>query len=223
MKTTKPEPAQNRRVFHLSTPKDLFLKLDWELDNFRDVISGQPRTHLTHELAAYHVYNTAVTAWHLTDWTWNSLAEESQKQLANNFGFNMTNKSSENLKFFQQSLRKKSRALGICWEIANGSKHFENHKNSKINAKTEWKAKIATAGEFRAGQPLQAFSYDFVVHWNNQNFRAIDIFEEAKEFWLQFLNQIGFLEDVFVKFEITVEKTNKNGFKNECDSIQGQS
>lgn len=203
----KNNTSQNKRVFHLSNPKQLFMKLDWEIDNLRNTIEKQPATPpLTHELSAYHAYNVAVTAWHLTDWTWGALSDEAKCRLAAELQFNISNNPTSNLKSFQDAIRNKSRSLEICWDIANGSKHFDTHKNSKIDAKVDWESKMATAGEIRAGHPIQTFTYDFVVQWDNCNYRLLDIYEEVKEFWFNFLARWQFINDVFVKIDFNVIK-----------------
>ena len=201
---------QFKRVFHLSSPTDLFKKLDWEIDCLRDVMESQRKQPpLNHELAAYHTFNTAVTAWHLTDWVWTSLSEEDQNKIAEELGFELSNSSQKNLKLFQEVIRSKSDVLEVCWEIANGSKHLENHKNSKIDAQVNWRSKVATAGEFRAGHPLQTFTYDLVVSVNDKKFKVLDVFEAAKDFWLQFLFKLGFLKDFYAKIEFHIEKTTR--------------
>ncbi len=206
--------TENKRVFHLSNPTDLFKKLDWEIDCLRDAIESQPKqVPLNHEIAAYHAFNTAVTAWHLTDWVWTSLSCEEQNRVAEELKFKLSSISQKNLKSFQEAIRSKSDVLEVCWEIANGSKHLENHKNSKVEAQVNWRSKVVTAGEFRAGQPLQTFTYDFVVSVNDKKFKILDVFEAAKEFWLQFLFKLGFLKDVYAKIEFHVEKTTSRNFQ----------
>jgi len=32
------------------------------------------------------------------------------------------------------TLEKKFWFMGICWDLANGSKHFDSHKDSKVDA-----------------------------------------------------------------------------------------
>ena len=203
------EENKPSRVFHLSKPLDLFKKLDWEIDNLKEVLteSEAQMGHSNHETAAYHAFNTAVTAWHLTDWVWSSLSDRNRSIQAKKFGFEVSNNNSKNLKSFQQAIRSKSRALEVCWEIANGSKHLENRKDSKISAQVNWKSKLATAGEFRAGHPLQTFSYEFIVSVDGTDLRILDVFEAAKEFWFQLLCEIGSIKDVYVKIGIQVTKT----------------
>lgn len=205
----KNETQKYKRVFHLSNPADLFKKLDWEIDNLRDVMASQPKQlPLNHEVAAYHAFNSVVTAWHLTDWVWTSLSDQEQNKLAEELGFEISNNSQKNLGSFQKAIRSKSGVLKICWEIANGSKHLENHKNSEIDAQVNLHSKIATASEFRAGHPLQTFTFDFVVLIGNKEFKILDILEGSKEFWLQLLFKLGFLKDIYAKIEFKIEKTN---------------
>lgn len=203
----KNSDSQGKSVFYLSTPEQLFVKFWWELDNLRNTVQ-KPNGNFNrdHELAAYHAFNAAVTVWHLTDWTWKFLSKE-QSQLAVEFGFKLTDSPQDNLKAFQKALRQKSRALEICWELANGSKHLERHKNSNIDTKVKVGVKHATAGELRAGQPLQTISYDFIVHWKSQSLRIVDIFEEAKDFWASFLTNKRLIGEIMIQTEISVTVT----------------
>lgn len=204
---TKIESHQSKSVFHLSTPEQLFLKFYWELGNLRDALNGQAHKMRSYEVAAYHAYNAAVTAWHLSDWTWKFLSPEAQTRVALGLGFETSKNPMENLKNFQQAIRRKSRAIEICWDIANGSKHLDTHKYSKVDAQMKVEVKSATASEFRAGQPLQTINYDFIVHWDNKTLRIIEVFEEARDFWMQFLHSLGLIGDMVAEFEFTVTVT----------------
>lgn len=198
----------SKRVFYLSTPEQLLMKFAWELKNLKNVLAEQSQIFRSHEIAAYHIYNTAVTAWHVSDWTWNYLSKETQTKLAANLGFCIAKKNTDNLKNFQRAIREKSRALEICWDVANGSKHFESHQHSKINAKVEVESKIPTALEFKASHPLRSFSYDFKVEWNSQTLRMVDVFEEARNFWLDFLADLDLADPIYIEidFEGTITR-----------------
>src|SRR3979490_2472783 len=73
------------------------------------------------------VFNGAVTAWHITDWLWQSSAENRNK-LAKRYKFAFTEGTpsgiGRGLERFQEAVAKDSRHLFICREIANGSKHI---------------------------------------------------------------------------------------------------
>lgn len=200
-----------KRVFYLSSPSQIFMKLDWEIDNLLMTLKEQESEFKSHEVAAYQAFNTAVTAWHLTDWTWNSIPDEAKKKLSIDFSFDLVGSHSHDFKSFQSALINKSQALAICWDICSGSKHFDMHKNSKVDAKVEFKVKNATAGEFRAGQPLQRFSYDFLVVWRGQTFRAVDIFSEARDFWMQLLANLQIIGPIFVKMNFDIKVVRRNG------------
>lgn len=198
----------NKRVFYLRTPEQLFLKFYSDLEKLKDSLNQKAYDPRGYETAAYHAFNAAITVWHLTDWTWNSLNEEEKKQLSKFFNVET---HVENLQNFQWHIRNKCIALAICWEVANGSKHFSTHESSKVDAKMEVKTKPATAGEFRAGYPLQTLTYDFIVDYNNESLRMVDVFIEARNFWHDFLAQFKLTKEILVdvKFDITITRDSK--------------
>lgn len=203
MKTQSDLPS-NRRVLYLSHPSQLFIKLNWDLGLFQKTLSGENHEARPYEVAAFHAFNVAVTAWHLTDWIWGFLDEKERVQMVADFEFES---QVLGLRDFQRAVRKKSRALEICWEVANGSKHFTTHEDSKVETQVDVKVNSATVGEFRAGQPLQTFSYEFIINWNGQVLEAVKVFEEARDFWGRLLNTAGLVGEVLMESEITVTIT----------------
>lgn len=198
---------EKKRVFYLSTPHHMFIKLAWELDYLKKSLKEQNSTFKGHEIASFHSWNVAVTAWHLSDWTWKYLSEEKQRDLSLKLGFEFQNNPAKNLKSFQLALTKKSRALEICWDICNGSKHFDTHKDSKVDAKVEFEIKEARAGEFRVGQRLaETLSFDFLINWEGQVFKAVQIFEEARNFWNDLLAELKLTGEVYVELDIKITR-----------------
>jgi hypothetical protein len=65
-------PKAPSNVFALATPHHLLIKLAWENGQLRQPLKTKQPIAWTHA-PAYHAFNCAVTAWHLTDWTWESV------------------------------------------------------------------------------------------------------------------------------------------------------
>ena len=147
MSTTNETPS---RVFYIKTPEQLMIKLDWEIDNLKNAIRDQDDRARNIDTASYHAFNAAVSAWHIADWMWNSLSREKQAVLAMQMGFKFTD-DKYSIKEFQNALVQKSQAIAICSDVANGSKHLDTHKNSRVNAKVDLQSKVATVGEFKSG------------------------------------------------------------------------
>jgi hypothetical protein len=99
-----PSEQKAQKSFALRNSRDVLEKLRWELHNLfcrqrHDIVVCQ-----------YHAFNCAVTAWHVTDWLWQDISPELRGQLK---GFGD----------FQDFVRKDSRALYLCYQVATGSKH----------------------------------------------------------------------------------------------------
>ena len=67
--------------------------------------------------------------------------------------------------FFQEAVREKSRAIHICQQIANGSKHMKIERNPDpdVQAKMRWETEPARVDTLRAGDPLATFQQQLVV------------------------------------------------------------
>ena len=61
-----PIPDEQPKVFRLSTPMHLLDKLRWEIAGFQRSLRSKSIYRELHP--AYHAFNCAVTAWHMTDW-----------------------------------------------------------------------------------------------------------------------------------------------------------
>jgi hypothetical protein len=100
--------------FQLRDARDLLEKLQWEINN----LFFRQRYDIA--VCAYHVFNCAVTAWHVTDWLWRDL-EARPDVLANirqGTGCALTCR-----KDFQDYVSAHCARLDLCRQVANGSKH----------------------------------------------------------------------------------------------------
>ena len=86
--------------FDIKTSKDFFNKLLADYDEFcSDTTSSRV------------ALNCAMTAWHLTEWTYN----EFNQSLCNHFA---------TLTLYQQDLKRQCSSLQIMHDLANGTKHY---------------------------------------------------------------------------------------------------
>jgi hypothetical protein len=70
---------------------------------------------------AYCAFNCAVTAWHVSDWAWQSADPETQQKIASRLGFSLASDDERNFDRFADAICTRSRELRICREIAKGS------------------------------------------------------------------------------------------------------
>jgi hypothetical protein len=167
-------------------------KLAWEIKCFEAELRRQDATGLPRHLeAAYCAFNVAVTAWHLSDWTWHSLPEHHRPDVAEKLG------ASNKLKSFQDALIANSRALRICKEIANGSKHMED-RETDIRADIAWTRHSASVGQLKAGQPIAAYNFQLIVFDGSIELDAAEVFSDVFSFWRRLLPEWGFLDPEFV-------------------------
>jgi hypothetical protein len=168
-------------------------KLAWEINGLREQIESQPEKVFNHLDAAYFAFNAAVTAWHLSDWTWASIPDQNKREVATSLQI-----SSAKYEDFAEALRGKSRALAICHAIANGSKHKTDRGDKSLKVSLEWVIEEGKAGALRAGEPLVKYRYELIVFDGNQRRTALDIFDEVFIFWRRFLSQWGFVDPKFI-------------------------
>lgn len=185
-----PEPPS--KVFALATPAHLLAKLHWEVKGFRRA-SGRHAELGAHLIAAYHAFNCAVTAWHMVDWVWTSIEENGRAEIAAALDMPRADLGS-----FQDAVRR-NRALNCCRDIATGSKHRDvsRRPDPDVRAALEWEAEHATV-ESSVEEPLARYRARLLIHDKTGARPAIDVFEEALEYWTRFLERWGFIEARFI-------------------------
>jgi hypothetical protein len=180
-------------VFAMATPHHLLLKLHWEIKQLRQSIEGQRKLIDTHA-PAYHAFNCAVTCWHLTDWVWESADDERRQWISSELGVKL-----KVVEDFQAAIRAKHRSLYICWQIANGSKHFRLRKTDPaIRTDEVWEYRPAMAGRMQAGEPLGSYRYRLSLTDNGTRIEALEMFDEAMRIWERELGEWFFVEGVYV-------------------------
>jgi hypothetical protein len=194
MKVSVPEeqdrPPSN--VFALATPHHLLIKLHWEVRQLRASLPSNRKPIDTHA-PAYHAFNCAITCWHLTDWVWESADEEQRRLISSDFGGEL-----RKIEDFQAALRLRHRSLHICWQVANGSKHFKLRKTDPdIRTDDVWEYRPALAGRMRAGERLGSYRYRLSLTDGDQRLEALDVFEDAERAWKRELGAWFFIEGTY--------------------------
>jgi hypothetical protein len=156
--TQAPEPSSIPNVFAMNQPQHMWHKLVWELQYLTDSMSvwvddgGYPEP-------VFRAFNTAVTAWHLTDWLWQS-SPETRAALKKRFKISCNETQSgikKGLKRFQHAVTEDCRALKICREIANGSKHMrKENPDPAIKTMATWDPVVEGAGLAKPGDLIMS-------------------------------------------------------------------
>jgi hypothetical protein len=188
----QPEPPSN--VFAMATPHHLLIKLHWEIKQLRLALEAERDLSSMHA-PAYHAFNCAVTGWHLSDWVWESADSERRQLISSQLGTKL-----RNIEEFQAAIRSKHRSLYICWQIANGSKHFKLRKtDAAIKTNEVWEYRPAMAGTMQAGKPLGSYVYHLSLTDGDQRLEALDIFDKAMKIWTRELGAWFFIEGSYVE------------------------
>lgn len=114
--------------------------------------------------------NCAMTAWHLSEWTYN----EFNQQLATQF---------TTLSLYQQSIKKQCPSLQIMHDLANGTKHYRLTKHVLVVKETT----------FHKGDFSSDFSRDFDISSldielkDGTKIYFEDEIETTISFWIQYL------------------------------------
>jgi hypothetical protein len=178
MRLTLPVQPDLQKVFRLHTPMHLLSKLHWEIEGFRRSLHNRH----THRwlLPAYHAFNCAVTAWHMTDWIWLYVSPEEQRELAAKHAL-----APSDLRSFQEAMGKACRALNACRELCNGSKHREvtgKRADRHVRARASWGE--LTSSRKRA-EPRYGMRWEVTDKLGTRP--ALKVFREAEEYWYVYL------------------------------------
>jgi hypothetical protein len=183
-----PPPSDIQNVFALNKPQHMLSKLLWEIDNLSKSLSvWTPRGEFPEPL--FFVWNAVVTAWHITDWLWQStpaIREILSKRYKLKFVEGSKNALRDGLEEFQNAVADDSRFLYVCREIANGSKHMRKNKiDPDITAVARWDQAIEGAGHVTPGDLMLSL---FIVDGEH---------EEDATRWL--IQAFGYWEQLFTQ------------------------
>ena len=176
-------PAQ-KKTFGLESCRDLLCKLEWEINS----LSNAPKDDV--ENLMYGTYNAFVTAWHMCDWTWESMIEEQRITLWNDWGLETVCTKSE----FIGELRVRDRNLAICREIATASKHFKITRSADDTVDAIVSAaedQVATEGETEKIGDAFAPEIRWVLKVADGNTQrpVLEVLVAAQSFWTEFIYQ----------------------------------
>jgi hypothetical protein len=180
------EEIQN--VLAMNEPQHMLSKLFWEV---QELMQSQSvwKENDSFPTPIFFAFNAAVTAWHITDWLWQSNAE-TRAVLAKRYKFEFHEDSAHGLRLglerFQKAVTAHCRALHVCQQIANGSKHMRTTKHDpKVQAKAEWTQAVEHAGLVAPGDLV----LEFTITDGDQTLDATLWFIEAAGYWEQLFNQ----------------------------------
>ena len=158
-------------------------KLEWEIEGLRKAPNHPDEM-------AFRAFNGFVTAWHLSDWVWKSMTEGQREALRTDWAVaNMKDDGS-----FRGELRKQSRVIALCREIATASKHVEvtHGADETVDAITsaavdnvvDNDGNMVVTGD---AQPVVVTKWELMVLDRDQKRPVLEVLEQALSFWTQFI------------------------------------
>lgn len=183
------EQSAISNVFGMDHPQQMYVKLAWELNALMASMSVWKDNEAAPE-ALFHAFNTAITAWHISDWLW-QYQPGIRKQLATKFQFVFEETSTgikKGLGKFQEAIVLHCNELRVCREIANGSKHMRKTKTDpNINAQAVWSKVVDPAGFAKPGDLVMSLR----VTNKDKETDAELAFIEALGFWEKLMTELG--------------------------------
>jgi len=170
----------DRKRLGLDTPRELLAKLDWEIEQASGV---EPQKEA---VASYRAFNCAVTAWSICDWVWNSAS----KDLRNRFKRESPKPNAKGSEPLAALLRKRSRQLAICQQLANGSKHFvlKKYNDPAVSSKRLPSMTYLFSDDGKEGRVAAGPSAMFIED-GSQMYGSVALFSEVRDFWRDFFNK----------------------------------
>ena len=191
-----PEHSEIQNVFAMNEPLHMVAKLMWELENLTKSMSVWT-DNKGYPVPIFAAFNTAITAWHITDWLWQS-NPQTRAVLARRYDFTFNEWKPKDLRAalgrFQNAVARDSRALHICREIANGSKHMRTDKaDPNVKAVAKWDPVVEGVGLVKPGDLVMSLT----ILDGEQTHDAARLFIQAFGYW----------EYLFTKEKLTIGKT----------------
>jgi hypothetical protein len=166
-------------------------KLHWEIYTLRSVLFDEPKLQGHIHAPSYCAFNCAVTAWHLTDWTWVASLPDQRAVILAYLSIESSGGADKDLGRFQAALMNRNRVLYICRQIATGSKHMDIRRRpeAEVQAEMRWQEPSQAGDDLRAG-----YCYRLVVSDRGVERPAVEVFEEAFKVWERLLGEWWFIE-----------------------------
>jgi hypothetical protein len=184
----KPKGSDIPNVFGLNEPQHMVSKLYFELLQLMDSGSVWKENGSFPE-PLFFAFNTAVTAWHITDWLWES-RESTRVLLKTRFQFDYNEWSlrgrNTGLNLFQSAVVRENRAIYICREIANASKHMRRKKSDPaIKAEAQWHPAIESVGHVKVGDLVMSLT----IRDGAKEIDPVSLFIDAAGYWENVLRE----------------------------------
>src|SRR5216684_5210834 len=187
-----PPPSDIPNVFGMDEPQHMLTKLYVEIWDLSTSLSVWTKSE-SFPRPLFIAWNTAMTAWHMTDWLWAS-KQTTRDLLSKKFKFEYIEDTisgrEKGLSKFQNAVRDAFRELHICRELANASKHMRLKSNDPdIRAEVEWHEAKEAIGEVKVGDLIMNL---FVLDKEKKTDVQL-IFIEAAGDWENLLKDEGLI------------------------------
>ncbi len=174
----KKTSLESGHVFRMRSVHDIFRKLGREKQRFEKAeLNGEGRADQVDA-----AINFAITAWHVTDWVWG----QHEQALREHFDVN-------DLRGFQNEMRRQCPDLAVCDVIANAAKHggTAHERENRPEIETILVADSVTEGtagvELIAAPARRQWSLEIEV--DGTRVEPIELFNRIFRFWHKFIQQ----------------------------------
>jgi hypothetical protein len=171
----------DRKRVGLNSARELLEKLDWEIDQYNQFPDSKE------QVASYRAFNCAITAWSICDWVWNAASNELRQQFRAASPCPQAGGSEP----LAALLRKESRELAICQQIANGAKHFVRATRNDPHISSD---RIESVSLFMSkdGQQEHVVSGHAVfITDGDRIYSDLGLFGRTRDYWEQFFERYG--------------------------------
>lgn len=176
-----PKASELHNVIAMDDPQQLLAKLLWEIQQLTLAMSVWEDNEQFPK-AVFIAFNAVVTAWHITDWVWES-GTKRRKAIAKRYNFNYAETDTglrRGLEKFQEAVVKECRDLYLCREIANASKHMKRKKaDPDVKARAEWRTALEKVGVVNVGDCVM----ELTITDGDRRVDPIFCFIEAFGYW----------------------------------------
>ena len=192
MPTLEPRVAPPE-TFALDSSRDMLEKLKREIERLAGSIIRQE--------VVDHGLNAAMTAWHLTDWTWREIQGSTLVLRA------LTARGKtpiRELKQFQGFVKRDCAELAYCEGIAVSTKYFTFSKPPVFSTKVTERFKIssdpigkdgdATLNQFSPASEIVSYTAQASELWITDGrslTSAVEILEDAFQWWRKFIDEMS--------------------------------
>jgi hypothetical protein len=192
MMPLEPEPT-TPKTFAINSSRDMLEKLKREIEQLAGSIIRQE--------VIDHGLNAAMTAWHLTDWTWREIQGSIPRfrSLTASAGTPI-----RELKQFQEFVKKDCAELAYCEGIAVSTKYFTFSKPPVFSTKVTERFKIssdpigkdgdATLNQFSPAGEIISYTAQASELWITDGrslTSAVEILEDAFQWWRKFIDEMS--------------------------------